>query len=193
MTVILGLRKKIKNKVHCVYAADSLIVDGEDKVVLKNNHKYVVFDNFVALFSGDASVQHVLDNIKTTKNKKLAKSMKMRSLQDVQKFVQSVTKAHRKQLKSVGVNVDNASDIDFELLIVTRTHIYGPDPDGFITISDDYLSGGCGRVISNAILRNGYDKATTLSELKQLAFDAIETVCESNTQCGGDVIVREFK
>lgn len=190
MTSILALKKVIDGEIRVVWGCDSLFTAGNHKVQLKNCHKYIQFPNFVVLFAGSASVQHALEDFRH--NKVLLKKpyMQMRNRRDVHKFSSEVTGTLRKRLKDLGAPEDQGHD--FQLIIASSRHLYESDYWAFITEAD-YVTGGSGGSLLQAILISEYANVTTLSGLHDLAERALNVACQIDLHSGGPVIVREFR
>lgn len=190
MTSILAIRKVIDGDLRIVWGVDSQFSAGTHKVPLNNCHKFIEFPSFVVLFAGSASVQHVLEDFRYSKVLSKKPYMKMRHRRDVHRFASEVTGTLRKRLKELGAPEDQGHD--FTLIIATPERLYEADWWAFITESD-FVTGGSGGPLLQAVLMSEYSSITTLSGLHDLAERALNIACQIDLYSGPPIIVREFR
>ena len=189
ITAILALRKKIKNKTYTVYAADSLIIADDKKILLKNSHKYVEFPNFVVLFAGDVMIQSILEDLLHRRSLKNRVFMKMQNRSHVQKFAKVV----ENELLEKGPQLDEKTGepiLDYGLLIITKDKLYAIEEDGFPMEKDDFVAGGIGEQSITPILHQRLGSIKSKEGLYQLAEDAINVAIDMNTSCGPPIVVK---
>ena len=189
MTAILGLRKELSGGMYTIFAADSLVVRNTDKVILSNNHKYVQYENFTALYSGSASVLGVLEDFKDILTLRSRKCMKMRGRLDVHDFYSQVKKRLKTKLDELSCVEDDAEE--FQLILVTPHKIYLAD-SSFIQESDKYIASGSAETYVLPVVVSQYDKVKTKEELRHLAYTAIETSIKLSTLVDYPIIVKEL-
>lgn len=190
MTSIFAIAKHIEGERVTIWGADSQVSKGLHRSIAKNNFKYVEFAEFTVLFAGNASVQHIFEDFKYRKWKKVPEYFQMRHRRDFHRFAADITEALRKKLKDLGAPEEDGHD--FQLLVVTPSKLFESDWWAFVQESD-IVTGGSGGPLLQAILMSSYNEVTSREELLRLANKAIETTCQIDVFSGPPIIVKEFK
>jgi hypothetical protein len=198
MTAILAMRKVIDGKAVVVWGTDSLISSGSFMEKVKNNHKSVVFPNFVVLFAGNMVIQHVIDRIANPKYREIRFKrtgqgfLEMSTLRDVQVFTHAVLDDYRLLTKNVST-LTKEEDMVYNMIIVTKNCLYSPDNYGFVSVSKDYVLSGSGATTMSGLVYTQYPKCKTKEDLISLAKEAIASACALQLECGGDIKIGELQ
>jgi 20S proteasome alpha/beta subunit len=181
LTAICAVRKYLPREecAYTVWACDSRICSGDEIFELSNSKKYCIFPRFTALYAGtNMAVQHCVYSLLNSK----AKYLEMRGVEDANRFQSIVAD------KMYSVCADPPPE--FDVIIVSDSGLFYPDPYGFCVESSRYVVAGSGGDICRAVLEYGYSKAHTKEELWDLAFDAVDTACKLRSDCGPPIVLK---
>lgn len=193
MTIVVAARTETKT----VIAADTLVIDRDNKCKIKGFSKLVKFKHFVVGFAGSGSAFTALQNLSTDGNYCKRLYLKMQNIKDVKKFVKDFYLELKEILdwspgSSSGKEDEGAA---VYLLIASSSGIWGADPYLCVVEYDTFACIGSGMDIATGAMSvlYPYTELNTESDyLVRIVEKAIMITCDNSTQCGLPLDIMEI-
>lgn len=181
MTIIAACKAKVNNKTVVYAASDGQFTRGGEALRVKDCCKIVKFPNFVAMFTGIASVHHILQEMAHDEDFLRQDCCKMENPLHALAFARVVG-------MELGDRLSDAPEKSWaDMIIATPESIYVSDSYQYVHEVDDFTAQGSGGPYTLGYLEGVYEDAKSENDLEKMMYKGLKIACAIDTGCGGDL------
>lgn len=181
MTIIAAGKVKEGDKTVVYAASDGQFTRAGEALRVKDCCKIVRFPRFVAMFTGIASVHHVLQEMARDEQFLLEECCKMETPLHALAFTRVVC-------SELGDRLSDAPEKSWaDMIIATPTSIYVTDSYQYIHEVDDFTAQGSGGPYTLGYFEGVYEEIETEEDLYGMMMKGLKVACAIDTGCGGEL------